>query len=106
MTPGQEGEDASSRTLEDVKYIIGDYVDVAIFGSGQGAPSRSFDGSRGSYSRQGGMDRSRGRGDSYRGPGRGRGGRNGFDGRLGGDGEDHGPPSGPRRDRDRDRDRW
>jgi histone deacetylase complex subunit SAP18 len=110
MTPGQEGEDAGSRTLEDVKYVIGDFVNVAIFGSGQGAPPRPFDGPRGSFSRQGGgMDRGRGRSDSYRGSMRGRGGRNGYDGRLE-EREERGPPSGPRRDRDRDpdrdRDRW
>lgn len=112
MTPGQEGEDAGSRTLGDVNYVIGDFVNVAIFSSGQGGPpSRSFDGPRGgSFSRQGGMgERGRGRGDSYRGSGTRRGGRNGFDGRLG-EGDDRGPPGGPRRDRerdrDRDRDRW
>jgi len=110
MTPDQEGEDAGSRTLEDVKYVIGDFVNVAIFSGAQGGPPRSFDGPRGSFSRQGGMER--GRGDSYRGPGRARGGRNGFDGRSG-EGDDRGPPGGPRRDRDRgdrdrdrDRDRW
>lgn len=113
-------EDAGARTLEDVKYVIGDWIDVAIFNNSQGprgfdGPRGEFDGGsrgRGGYSRGGGPDRGRGRGgvDSYRGRGRG-GGRNGFDAGAGGsgsgagDGDDRGPSGGPRRDRDRDRDR-
>jgi histone deacetylase complex subunit SAP18 len=99
-------EDAGSRTLEDVKYVIGDWIDVAIFSGGQGGPPPRG----GSFGRQGGMgERGRGaRGDSYRGGMRGggrMGGRNGFEGGSAGDGDERGPPGGPRRDRDRDRDR-
>jgi len=113
------GDDAGSRTLEDVKYVIGDWIDVAVFNNNsQGAgPARAYDGPRGpgAYGR-GGFERGRGRGmDSYRGggSGRGRGGRNGYDGYAGGGdrdrdrdrdrdaGDDRGPPRGPRPDRDR-----
>ena len=105
MSPGQESEEAGSRTLEDLKYVIGDWIDVAVFNNTQGGPQRGFEGPRGSsFSRQGGMGGppGRGRGDTYRGgAGRDRGtGRNGFDAPSG-DGDDRGPPGGPRRDRDR-----
>ena len=119
QTSGQlDAEDAGSRTLEDVKYVIGDWLDVAIFTGAQGVPPGGPRG--GSFGRQGGMggpggERGRGRGDSYRGggvsrgggrmAGGGAGGRNGFDEPSGGDGDERGPPGGPRRDRDRDRDR-
>lgn len=114
MSPGQEGEDAGSRTLDDVKYVTGDWIDVAVFNNAQGGPPRGFDGPRSSFSRQGGSsgisERVRGRGDSYRGAaGMGQsggitGGRNGPDGPSG-DGGERAPPGGPRRDRERDRER-
>src|SRR5579859_1881857 len=44
---GGGGEDAGSRTLEDVKYVIGDWIDVAIFNNSQGGSgSRPYDGPR------------------------------------------------------------
>jgi len=107
MSPDQGEPDAGAKTLEDIKYVIGDWIDVAVFTqSSGGPPSRSFDGQRGgSFGRDSG--RGRGRGDSYRGgTGRGREGRNGFDADRDRD-RDRDIPSGPRRDRDRDRGgRW
>jgi histone deacetylase complex subunit SAP18 len=95
-----EKEDDASKTLDDARYIIGDFIDVAILTGDQRLPTRSFvprEGGPGGY-----RGLPRGRGDSYRGQGysRGRGGppaagRNGFDN------DDRAPPSGPRRDRDR-----
>src|SRR5271155_2776600 len=106
-----ESEDAGSRTLDDVKYVIGDWIDVAIFNNAQGAPMGGgrFEGPRGpgggGFSRGGGPgDRGRGRGDSYRGTGgRGRvgGGRNGFDGPRGDrDGPGGRDRDGPSRDKE------
>jgi Sin3 associated polypeptide p18 (SAP18) len=101
MSPGQDTtEDAGSRTLDDVKHVIGDFIDVAIFSNhAQVGPRGYTEGPRGSFSRGGGpIERGRGRGDSYWGGSttRGRLGRNGFDDRI---------PGGPRSDRDRDIDR-
>ena len=115
MTPGQDGaEDAGPKTLEEVRYVIGDFISVAVFINGApGNVARNYEGPRGhegpragSYSRGGGPgERGKGRVDSYRGgSGRGRVGRNGFDSRPG-DRDDRAPPGGPRGDRDRDPDR-
>lgn len=97
MSPGQENDEAGSRTLEDVKYVIGDWIDVAVFNASQGGPSRGFDGSRGgSFNRQS-SGPGQARGDSYRGSsGRERAvGRNGFDGPSGDNGP-HGSSRGGR----------
>ena len=63
-------EDAGVRTLEEVKYVIGDWIDVAVFNNNQGGgPPRGFEGPRGGgfdgprsggFSRGGGPERGRG----------------------------------------------
>jgi histone deacetylase complex subunit SAP18 len=100
-------EDDSTKTLDDARYIIGDFIDVAILTGDQRLPSRpTFDGPRVGFNRFGGERPPRGRSDSYRGGGYSRGSRGGrLSGRNGFEDDERpspsGPPSGPRRDRER-----